>query len=75
MNERRQDSDLARYLAPADVWAIAFGCIVGWDAFIMPGTTLLPAAGPAGTVLAMAVSALKTVAQTAAAGGGQRHQP
>ncbi len=38
-----------------DVWAIAFGCIVGWGAFVMPGTTFLPIAGPIGTVIAMAV--------------------
>lgn len=34
-----------RYLKPIDVWAIAFGCIVGWGAFVMPGTTFLPMAG------------------------------
>lgn len=32
-------------------WALSFGCAVGWGAFVMPGTTFLPKAGPLGTVL------------------------
>ena len=46
---------LDRYLAPIDVWAMAFGCAVGWGALVMPGTTFLKLAGPAGTIIAMAV--------------------
>ena len=34
---------------------MAFGCMVGWGAFVMPGTTFLPIAGPAGTIISMAV--------------------
>ena len=44
---------LDRYLGLADVWAIAFGCMVGWGVFAMPGTTFLPVAGPAGTLISM----------------------
>ena len=47
---------MARYLSPLDIWAIAFGCMIGWGAFVMPGTTFLPIAGPAGTVIALALS-------------------
>ena len=47
-----------RNLSRLDVWAIAFGCMVGWGAFVMPGATFLPAAGPAGTVIALAVGTL-----------------
>ncbi|MBR6966947.1 MAG: hypothetical protein IKH78_00295, partial [Ruminococcus sp.] len=36
-------------------WAMAFGCMVGWGTFVMPGTTFLPVAGPAGTVIAMVI--------------------
>ena len=43
---------------PVDVWAIAFGCSIGWGAFVMPGTTFLPIAGPAGTLAAMLLSTL-----------------
>ena len=45
-----------RYFSQIDVWAIAFGCMVGWGAFVMPGTTFIPLAGPAGTIIAMTIS-------------------
>ena len=38
-------------ISPLAAWALAFGCAVGWGAFVMPGTTFLPKAGPFGTVL------------------------
>ena len=44
---------LDRYLSTVDVWAMAFGCMVGWGVFAMPGTTFLPVAGPAGTLISM----------------------
>ena len=43
----------SKYLSRIDVWAMAFGCMVGWGVFAMPGTTLLPVAGPAGTAIAI----------------------
>ena len=46
-----------RHLSPLAVWALAFGCSVGWGAFIMPGTTFLPIAGPLGTAIGIAVGA------------------
>ena len=46
---------LDRYLSPVDVWAMSFGCMVGWGVFAMPGTTFLPVAGPAGTLIAMII--------------------
>ena len=49
---------LDRYLSPLDVWAMAFGCMVGWGVFVMPGTTFLPVAGPAGTMIAMLIGML-----------------
>ena len=39
------------------IWALAFGCCIGWGCFVMPGTTFLPAAGPGGTAIAMAIGA------------------
>lgn len=56
MEGNRIYSEYDRYLSPLDVWAIAFGCTIGWGAFMMPGTTFLPVAGPLGTAIAMAVS-------------------
>lgn len=52
---------LDRYLSRLDVWALSLGCIIGWGAFVMPGTTFLPAAGPGGTVIAMTISTLVTL--------------
>ena len=46
---------LDRYLSVTDVWAMAFGCMVGWGVFAMPGTTFLPVAGPLGTMLSMLI--------------------
>ena len=47
-----------RYLSPLDVWAIAFGCAVGWGAFNLPGSAFLPVAGPLGTLIGMAIGAV-----------------
>ena len=50
-----QNKPLDRYLSPIDVWGMAFGCMVGWGVFAMPGNTFLPVAGPAGTLIAMMI--------------------
>ena len=34
---------------------MAFGCMVGWGVFAMPGNTFLPVAGPCGTAIAMLI--------------------
>ncbi len=44
---------LTPYLSPLSAWALSLGCAVGWGAFVMPGTTFLPAAGPLGTVIGL----------------------
>ncbi len=58
MDEQATKKALDRYLTPLDVWAMAFGCMVGWGVFVMPGTTFLPVAGPAGTIMAMGIGTL-----------------
>ena len=45
----------APYLSLAGAWALAFGCAVGWGSFVMPGTTFLPVAGPAGTAIGVGI--------------------
>ena len=40
------------------VWAIAFGCVIGWGSFINPGKKFLPNSGVAGTTIAMILGAL-----------------
>ena len=54
-NEASKSSNytLQKYLSPIGVWALAFGCAVGWGAFVMPGTTFLPLAGPVGVTVGM----------------------
>ncbi|MBQ7650387.1 MAG: APC family permease, partial [Victivallales bacterium] len=49
---------MRRYLSPISVWALSFGCAVGWGAFVMPGTTFLPIAGPLGTAIGMVVGGI-----------------
>lgn len=52
------NTTLKKYLSPLGVWALSFGCSVGWGAFVMPGTTFLPIAGPVGTAIGIAVGAV-----------------
>ncbi|MBR5559037.1 MAG: APC family permease [Oscillospiraceae bacterium] len=53
-----EEVKLERKLSPINVWALAFGCIIGWGAFVMPGNTFLGKAGPMGTFIAMLVASL-----------------
>ncbi len=55
MNQNMPVKPLDRYLSPIDIWGMAFGCMVGWGVFAMPGNTFLPVAGPAGTIIAMLI--------------------
>ena len=50
-------ASLSKYLSPLAVWALSFGCAVGWGSFVMPGTTFLPPAGPAGAVIGLFIGA------------------
>ena len=52
------NAKLKRNLSPLSVWAIAFGCIIGWGSFINPGKKFLPNSGVAGTAVAMLLGAL-----------------
>ncbi len=47
-----------QYLTGISVWAMAFGGVIGWGAFVMPGTNFLQEAGPLGTVLGLAIAAI-----------------
>lgn len=52
---------LKKQLNPMHVWAIAFGCIIGWGSFINPGKKFLPNSGVAGITIAMILGALVMV--------------
>ena len=50
--------NLSRYLTPLNVWALAFGCVIGWGTFVVPATNFLPKAGPLGATIAIGIGAL-----------------
>ncbi|MBO4683765.1 MAG: amino acid permease [Desulfovibrio sp.] len=43
------------------LWAMSFGCCVGWGAFVLPGNMFLPKAGPIGASAMLAIGALAMV--------------
>ena len=47
-----------RHLSMVAAWALAFGCAVGWDAFVLPWTEFLPTAGPLGTFIGILAGGL-----------------
>ena len=58
---QKGSNKLKRQLSPMHVWALAFGCIIGWGSFINPGKKFLPNSGVAGTGIAMLLGALVMV--------------
>ena len=52
---------LKKQLSPLSVWALAFGCVIGWGSFINPGKKFLFNSGVAGTAIAMVLGALVMV--------------
>ena len=54
-----QNKDIYRQnLNGISIWALAFGCVIGWGCFVMPGTTFLPDSGPLGATIGIIISAL-----------------
>ena len=56
--DKNNNQQLKKNLNPANVWAIAFGCIIGWGSFVNPGKKFLPNSGVAGTTIAMILGAV-----------------
>ena len=56
-DENNNPAQLRRNLTTFNVWAMAFGGVIGWGSFVMPGTTFLPRAGVLGTIIAMEIAA------------------
>lgn len=52
---------LEKKLSVVNVWSLAFGCIIGWGCFVLPGNSFLPKAGPLGTAIAILIGALVMV--------------
>ncbi|MBQ3694558.1 MAG: APC family permease [Synergistaceae bacterium] len=58
MQNNDNDKHLIRNLTPLNVWSLAFGCVIGWSAFVMPGVLFLRNAGPLGTLIAMELATM-----------------
>ena len=58
MENYHSEAKLQKKLSPLNVWSLALGSIIGWGAFVMPGNTFLPNAGPAGAAIALGIAAL-----------------
>lgn len=56
--DNKPENTLRKNLSPTHVWALAFGCIIGWGSFINPGKKFLPNSGVEGTAIAMILGAL-----------------
>ena len=61
MVEQSKGKFQSKNITSLDAWSMAFGCMVGWGAFVMPGSTFLPLAGPAGTLIAMLIGLVVTL--------------
>lgn len=48
-------AELDKNMSPLAIWALAFGSIIGWGAFVMPGFRFLPQSGPLGACLGFAI--------------------
>ena len=57
-SETQTSIHLSPSASPLAAWALALGCTVGWGAFVMPGTSFLPAAGPLGSSIAFVLGTL-----------------
>ena len=51
-------SKVSSFSSVIQIWTLALGCVIGWGAFVMPGTTFLPDAGPLGTIIGVVISTL-----------------
>ena len=49
---------LTRHLSPMGAWAFAIGTSVGWGSLVVTANTYLAQAGPAGSVLGLALGAV-----------------
>ena len=56
--DMKAPSSNKKYLGFMGAWALSFGCSVGWGAFVMPGTTFLPIAGPIGTSIGLGIGGI-----------------
>ncbi len=49
---------LDKSMSPLAIWALAFGSIIGWGAFVMPGLRFLPSSGPLAACIGFAIGGI-----------------
>lgn len=54
---RKSQGSFKPYLNPLGAWALAFGCSIGWGAFLIP-STLLPKSGILGSIIGVVIGVL-----------------
>ncbi|MBR1486460.1 MAG: APC family permease [Synergistaceae bacterium] len=57
-HDNGEKQTLHRELTPLNVWSLAFGCVIGWSAYVMPGRLFLPNAGPLGTIIGIELATI-----------------
>ena len=55
--QQQQNFSFSKKVTVFSAWTLAFGGIIGYGAFVMPGTTFLKGAGVFGTLIAMQIGA------------------
>ncbi len=60
MNDNTNDQKLksSSRIDTLYLWALSLGLAVGWGAFVIPGSTFFPLAGPVGTIIGFAAGAV-----------------
>ncbi len=48
----------ASFISGIQIWTLSLGCIIGWGAFVMPGSTFLPDSGFLGSVIGIAIATI-----------------
>ena len=56
-DKQQQNFIFSKKITVFNAWTLAFGGIIGYGAFVMPGTTFLKGAGVFGTLIAMQIGA------------------
>ncbi len=51
-------ANLSKTMSPLATWALAFGSIIGWGAFVMPSLRFLPQSGPLASCIGFAIGGI-----------------
>ena len=55
---KQERAHLEKSMSPLAIWALAFGAIIGWGAFVMPGLRFLPQSGPMAACIGFALGGI-----------------